>query len=149
MLAEIDTNGGETLIETRRRLAAKAFTRTAAYDAAIGQWFARTLGDPAPAYAAFGGKAHRGAALWRKSASDRRLLQERRRRVGVATARQVQGKELSYNNINDTDAAFECVAEFEPAIAAACVIVKHANPCGAAIASSVHEAYLKALASDR
>ncbi len=68
--------------------------------------------------------------------------------MGVATARQVQGKELSYNNINDTDAAFECVAEFEPAIAAACVIVKHANPCGAAIASSVHEAYLKALASD-
>src|SRR5205814_1109235 len=67
---------------------------------------------------------------------------------GVADARQVQGKELSYNNINDTDAAFECVAEFDPAEWAACVIVKHANPCGVAIAKNVAEAYAKALAAD-
>jgi phosphoribosylaminoimidazolecarboxamide formyltransferase/IMP cyclohydrolase len=66
----------------------------------------------------------------------------------VATARQLQGKELSYNNINDTDAAFECVAEFDPAQAAACVIVKHANPCGAATAATLAEAYRKALLCD-
>ena len=70
------------------------------------------------------------------------------RRPGVATARQVQGKQLSYNNINDTDAAYECVAEFDPARTAACVIVKHANPCGVAEGASLLEAYRKALACD-
>jgi phosphoribosylaminoimidazolecarboxamide formyltransferase/IMP cyclohydrolase len=70
------------------------------------------------------------------------------RRFGVATARQLQGKELSYNNINDTDAAYELVAEFDAEAHAACVIVKHANPCGVALASTSREAYLKALACD-
>jgi len=70
------------------------------------------------------------------------------RRAGVASARQLQGKQLSYNNINDTDAAYECVAEFDPARTAACVIVKHANPCGVAEGASLLEAYRKALACD-
>ena len=69
-------------------------------------------------------------------------------RPGVATARQLQGKQLSYNNINDTDAAYECVAEFDPDRTAACVIVKHANPCGVAEGASLLEAYRKALACD-
>jgi phosphoribosylaminoimidazolecarboxamide formyltransferase/IMP cyclohydrolase len=69
-------------------------------------------------------------------------------RFGVATARQVQGKQLSYNNINDTDAAYECVAEFDPNRSAACVIVKHANPCGVAEGETLVEAYRKALACD-
>src|SRR5262249_43527225 len=70
------------------------------------------------------------------------------RRAGVATARQIQGKELSYNNINDTDAAYECVAEFDPARTAACAIIKHANPCGVAEGPTLIDAYRKALACD-
>ncbi len=66
----------------------------------------------------------------------------------MATAKQLQGKQLSYNNINDTDAAYECVAEFDPARTAACVIVKHANPCGVAEADTLLDAYRKALACD-
>src|SRR5262249_15064369 len=69
-------------------------------------------------------------------------------RAGVATARQLQGKQLSYNNINDTDAAYECVAEFDAARTAACVIVKHANPCGVAEGASLLDAYRRALACD-
>jgi phosphoribosylaminoimidazolecarboxamide formyltransferase / IMP cyclohydrolase len=148
LLDEIAANEGETRIETRKRLAAKAFARTAAYDSAISRWFAERLADPAPAYGVFGGKLiqmlrygenpHQTAAFYKDAES----------RAGVATARQLQGKELSYNNINDTDAAFECVAEFDPGRWAACVIVKHANPCGVAIAGTVAEAYANALACD-
>ena len=78
----------------------------------------------------------------------RRSIARPRRRAGVASARQLQGKQLSYNNINDTDAAYECVAEFDPARTAACVIVKHANPCGVAEGASLLDAYRKALACD-
>src|SRR5262249_59849452 len=101
-----------------------------------------------PAWRAFGGhlieplrygeNPHQQAAFYRAP--------EQRR--GVATARQVQGKQLSYNNINDTDAAFECVAEFDPRRTAACVIVKHANPCGVAEGGNLIEAYRKALTCD-
>ena len=107
-----------------------------------------TLHDEAPDYRAFGGKLiealrygenpHQSAAFYRSPGE----------RFGVATARQLQGKELSYNNINDTDAAYECVAEFDPKRTAACVIVKHANPCGVAEADTLLEAYRKALACD-
>jgi phosphoribosylaminoimidazolecarboxamide formyltransferase/IMP cyclohydrolase len=147
--AELAQYGGATTLALRRRLAAKAYARTAAYDAAIANWFAQRLDDSAPAYRAFGGRLaealrygenpHQWAAFYRTP--------EQRR--GVATARQLQGKQLSYNNINDTDAAYECVAEFDPARTAACVIVKHANPCGVAEGASLTEAYRKALACDR
>ncbi|MFG1401162.1 bifunctional phosphoribosylaminoimidazolecarboxamide formyltransferase/IMP cyclohydrolase [Xanthobacter sediminis] len=147
VLKEIAEHGGTTLA-LRRRLAQKAYARTAAYDAAISNWFARELKEEAPAYRALGGKLiealrygenpHQSAAFY---ASDEI-------RPGVATARQVQGKQLSYNNINDTDAAFEAVAEFHPARTAAVVIVKHANPCGVAEGASLEEAYRKALACD-
>ncbi len=137
-----------TTLELRQELAAKAFARTGAYDAAISNWFADTLRNTTPDYRAFGGKLmealrygenpHQSAAFYRSPGE----------RHGVATARQVQGKQLSYNNINDTDAAYECVAEFDPGRTAACVIVKHANPCGVAEGDSLVDAYRKALACD-
>ncbi len=148
VLAEMAQHGGATTLALRKKLAAKAYARTGAYDAAISNWFADRLGDPAPAYRAFGGtlaeplrygeNPHQSAAFYRTPDL----------RAGVATARQVQGKQLSYNNINDTDAAYECVAEFEPKRTAACVIVKHANPCGVAEGASLIDAYRKALACD-
>jgi phosphoribosylaminoimidazolecarboxamide formyltransferase / IMP cyclohydrolase len=148
VLAELAQHDGATTLALRRRLAAKAYARTAAYDAAISNWFANELADRAPAFRAFGGSLieplrygenpHQAAAFYRTPEL----------RPGVASARQVQGKQLSYNNINDTDAAYECVAEFDPGRTAACVIVKHANPCGVAEGSSLLDAYRKALACD-
>ena len=148
VLTELSQYGGATTFAMRKKLASKAYARTAAYDAAISNWFANELSDPAPAFRAFGGKLaealrygenpHQSAAFYRTPGS----------RFGVATARQAQGKQLSYNNINDTDAAYECVAEFDARRTAACVIVKHANPCGVAEAASLAEAYRKALACD-
>ena len=148
VLADLGAHEGATTLTLRRKLAQKAYARTGAYDAAISNWFAGELGDTAPAFRALGGglaeslrygeNPHQWAAFYRTPES----------RPGVATARQVQGKQLSYNNINDTDAAFECVAEFDPARTAACVIVKHANPCGVAEGASLLEAYERALACD-
>jgi phosphoribosylaminoimidazolecarboxamide formyltransferase/IMP cyclohydrolase len=148
VLAELALHAGMTTLELRQKLAAKAYARTAVYDAAIANWFADTLHETSPGYRAFGGSLaealrygenpHQSAAFYRSSGE----------RFGVATARQLQGKQLSYNNINDTDAAYECVAEFDPARTAACVIVKHANPCGVAEGASLLDAYRKALACD-
>jgi phosphoribosylaminoimidazolecarboxamide formyltransferase/IMP cyclohydrolase len=147
LCAELDAHGGSTALALRRRLAAKAYARTAAYDAAISNWLLRETGVEAPRAFALGGlikqelrygeNPHQKAAFYRLAES----------RFGVATARQIQGKELSYNNINDTDAAIECVAEFDAA-RPACVIVKHANPCGVAIGTDLSDAYRKALRCD-
>jgi phosphoribosylaminoimidazolecarboxamide formyltransferase / IMP cyclohydrolase len=149
LIEELKRNAGATTLTLRRRLAAKAYARTAAYDAAIANWFAAAINEPAPGYRALGGRLlealrygenpHQSAAFYRTPEP----------RFGVATARQVQGKQLSYNNINDTDAAYECVAEFDPARTAACAIIKHANPCGVAEAETLVEAYRKAFACDR
>jgi phosphoribosylaminoimidazolecarboxamide formyltransferase/IMP cyclohydrolase len=148
VLEELGRHGGRTSLALRKRLAAKAFARTAAYDAAIANWLAGELGERAPAYRTFGGRLiealrygenpHQSAAFYRTPDA----------RFGVATAQQAQGKQLSYNNINDTDAAYECVAEFDPARTAACAIIKHANPCGVAEGESLSDAYRKALACD-
>jgi phosphoribosylaminoimidazolecarboxamide formyltransferase/IMP cyclohydrolase len=131
-----------------QRLAANAFARVAAYDASVAGWIAQQAGIAHPPWRAFAGELlqtlrygenpHQTAAFYRTA----------EQRFGVATARQVQGKELSYNNINDTDAAYECVAEFSPEKTAACVIVKHANPCGAAEGPALVQAYRNALACD-
>jgi phosphoribosylaminoimidazolecarboxamide formyltransferase / IMP cyclohydrolase len=148
VLGEMAQHSGMVSLELRQKLAAKAYARTAAYDAAISNWFAETLQDEAPDYRAFGGKlmeALRYGENPHQSAAFYRLPGER---YGVVTAKQLQGKQLSYNNINDTDAAFECVAEFDPRRTAACVIVKHANPCGVAEAGNLLDAYRKALACD-
>jgi phosphoribosylaminoimidazolecarboxamide formyltransferase/IMP cyclohydrolase len=144
LLKELDKHQGAVSLEVRRRLAAKAFARTAAYDAAIAQWFARELKDEAPDYAALGGKLIQRLRYGENPHQTAAFYKSPELREGVATAEQLQGKELSYNNINDTDAAFECVAEFD-ASKAACVIVKHANPSGAAVGSSLADAYRKAL----
>jgi phosphoribosylaminoimidazolecarboxamide formyltransferase / IMP cyclohydrolase len=148
LIAELSVHRGMTSHALRRRLAAKAFARTAAYDAAISNWFAGELNDAAPDFRAFGGRLvdalrygenpHQSAAFYRTPEV----------RAGVVTSRQVQGKRLSYNNINDTDAAYECVAEFDPIRTAACAIIKHANPCGVAEGASLLDAYRKALACD-
>jgi len=147
VLAEL-ADGGATSLSLRKTLAARAYGRTAAYDAAISAWFANALDEAAPNRMAFAGELvqtmrygenpHQAAAFYRFPNP----------RTGVATAKQLQGKELSYNNINDTDAAFELIAEFDPANGPACAIIKHANPCGVATGGSLAEAYDRALACD-
>jgi phosphoribosylaminoimidazolecarboxamide formyltransferase / IMP cyclohydrolase len=145
VLAELAAGNGAVGAEIRRELARKAFALTAAYDAAIAEWMG--LDEPTSfpetliltGYLAdrlrYGENPHQSAAFYRIGQS----------RPGVATARQLQGKELSYNNYGDADAALELVAEFGlPAVA----IVKHANPCGVAIGATLHEAWDKALACD-
>ncbi|MGH6735352.1 MAG: bifunctional phosphoribosylaminoimidazolecarboxamide formyltransferase/IMP cyclohydrolase, partial [Methyloceanibacter sp.] len=149
VLAEMAGNGGATTLPLRQKLAAKAYARTSAYDAAIASWFAETLGETAPPIRVIAGRQgqalrygenpHQWAAFYRTG----------EQRAGVATALQVQGKELSYNNLNDTDAAYELVAEFDPKKSAAVAIIKHANPCGVAIAPTLREAYEKAFACDQ
>lgn len=143
VLDQLTAQGGTTLA-LRRRLAGEAYARTAAYDAAISAWFAGKRGDTLPQRLTiagslrqvlrYGENPHQSAGFYVNGA-----------RPGVATARQVQGKELSYNNLNDTDAAFECVAEFD---APTVVIVKHANPCGVASADSLAGAWDAALRCD-
>jgi phosphoribosylaminoimidazolecarboxamide formyltransferase/IMP cyclohydrolase len=145
VMDEMRANGGATTAALRRRLAGAAYARTAAYDAAIGRWFAGIGGETFPKRVTIAGELrqtlrygenpHQGAAFYVTG----------ERRPGIATATQLQGKELSYNNLNDTDAAFELVAEFEePAVA----IIKHANPCGVAVAGTLQDAYERALACD-
>jgi phosphoribosylaminoimidazolecarboxamide formyltransferase/IMP cyclohydrolase len=147
VLADMAADGA-TGLSLRKMLAARAYARTAAYDAAISAWFAEALGDEAPRRRAFAGELvqtmrygenpHQKAAFYRFANP----------RTGVATADQHQGKELSYNNINDTDAAFELIAEFDPKAGPACAIIKHANPCGVATGKTMVEAYERALACD-
>ena len=145
VIDEMNANGGATTEAFRRRLAAHAFARTASYDAAVSTWLAGEVGEMFPRLISFAGELketlrygenpHQAAALYVGGPP----------RPGVASAQQLQGKALSFNNLGDTDAAFELVSEFDrPAVA----IIKHANPCGAAVAGSVGEAYAKALASD-
>ena len=140
----IQTNGG-TGLELRQQLAAKCFARTAAYDSAISSWMAASLGQKFPQLTSasghkvinlrYGENPHQRAALYKDDQN----------RPGVISAEQIQGKQLSYNNINDTDAAFELVAEFDqPTIA----IIKHANPCGVASADKLHCAWQDALETD-
>ncbi|MCX7313234.1 MAG: bifunctional phosphoribosylaminoimidazolecarboxamide formyltransferase/IMP cyclohydrolase [Alphaproteobacteria bacterium] len=148
LLAELAQHKGETTLALRKKLAAKAYARTASYDAAISNWFAAELGDQAPAFRAFGGKLAEALRYGENPHQSAAFYKSPDQRSGVATARQVQGKQLSYNNINDTDAAYECVAEFDPRRTAAVAIIKHANPCGVAEGSSIIEAYRKALACD-
>ena len=146
VLAELDEGG--VLFETRRRLAAKAFARTAAYDAAIAGWFSGVIGGGASDWYALGGRLISEMRYGENPHQWARFYGLGDGRPGVATARQLQGKQLSFNNINDTNAAFELVAEFDPAEAAAVAIIKHANPCGVAVASTLSEAYERALACD-
>lgn len=147
VLSELKENGGVSAA-TRSKLAAKAFARTANYDAAISNWFAQSLEIDDPKHRSLSGELkqtlrygenpHQWAAFYASNAD----------RAGVQTAKQLQGKELSYNNINDTDAAFELVSEFDPAQCSAVAIIKHANPCGVGLGENALEAYQRALKCD-
>jgi phosphoribosylaminoimidazolecarboxamide formyltransferase/IMP cyclohydrolase len=148
VLADLDSYQGSVTLTLRRRLAQKAYARTAAYDAAISNWLADQIGEAMPPYRALGGSLVEVMRYGENPHQQAGFYRTPEQRPGVATARQVQGKQLSYNNINDTDAAYECVGEFRAERAPAVVIVKHANPCGVAEGSSLVEAYEKALRCD-
>ena len=149
LLDELDRNGGSTSFELRRKLAAKAFALTAEYDSTISQWFAFadqgerwphnwTFSSSIKMPLRYGENPHQTAALY---------LPVGPTAHGVAHATQVQGKELSYNNLNDANAALELVAEFRDGLPAV-VIVKHANPCGVATRDTLADAWRDALACD-
>ena len=149
VLGELDANGGGTTYAFRQQLAQTAYARTGAYDAAVSTWMASAIGASAPRRRVFAGtlaqtlrygeNPHQSAAFYTDGSAE----------PGVATAVQHQGKELSYNNINDTDAAFRLVAEFAPEDGPACAIIKHANPCGVARGASFAAAFASAFDCDR
>jgi len=149
VIAELDANQGQLSTEFRFDLAVKAFEHTAAYDAAIANYFGQKVGNGSANFPRtlnlhfekvqelrYGENPHQASAFYREANPSE---------ASIATATQLQGKELSYNNIADTDAALECVKQFQ---APACVIVKHANPCGVAVAETIEAAYQKAFATD-
>jgi phosphoribosylaminoimidazolecarboxamide formyltransferase/IMP cyclohydrolase len=143
VLAELAAHGG-TSLALRRKLAGEAFARTAAYDAAIAAWLAGERGEAFPARVTLSGSL-RQTLRYGENPHQQAAFYVNGDRKGIATARQIQGKELSYNNLNDTDAAFECIAEFEqPTV----VILKHANPCGVASAADLASAWDLALRCD-
>ncbi|HEY9040466.1 MAG TPA: bifunctional phosphoribosylaminoimidazolecarboxamide formyltransferase/IMP cyclohydrolase [Roseovarius sp.] len=149
LLDEMEANDGGTTLAFRRKLAMTAYSRTAAYDSAVSTWMAAQQGDTAPRRRTvagtlaqelrYGENPHQGASFYLDGSA----------RPGVATAQQLQGKALSYNNINDTDAAFELASEFAPQDGPACAIIKHANPCGVARAATLKDAYMRAFDCDR
>src|SRR6476660_3838965 len=140
VLEELAAHKGATTLTLRRRLAA--------YDAGISNWCAAELKTEAPDCRAFGGRLIQALRYGENPHQTAAFYRTPDKRPGVSSARQLQGKELSYNNINDTDAAYECIGEFDAGRTAACVIVKHANPCGVAEGSNLVDAYRKALACD-
>ncbi|HEV7371583.1 bifunctional phosphoribosylaminoimidazolecarboxamide formyltransferase/IMP cyclohydrolase [Arenibaculum sp.] len=145
VMEEMRANGDATTAALRRRLAGAAYARTAAYDAAIGRWFAGVEGEAFAKRVTIAGELRQTLRYGENPHQSAAFYVTGERRPGIATATQLQGKELSYNNLNDTDAAFELVAEFEePAVA----IIKHANPCGVAVAATLLDAYGQALACD-
>ena len=147
VLAEL-AEGGATSLALRKQLAARAYARTATYDSSIASWFAAELGEFAPARFSIGGQLAQTMRYGENPHQDAAFYRFPNPPVGVATAIQLLGKELSYNNINDTDAAFELIAEFDPANGPVCAIIKHANPCGLAAGATMLEAYQRALACD-
>jgi len=149
LLGDMDQHNGATCPKFRKKLAQTAYARTAAYDVAVSTWMADAIGVDSPRRRAvagtlaqtlrYGENPHQKAAFYTDGSA----------RPGVATAEQHQGKELSYNNINDTDAAFELVSEFAPESGPACAIIKHANPCGVATGATLKQAYARAFDCDR
>ncbi len=148
LLGDMAQHEGATCAKFRRKLAAKAYARTASYDAAISNWFAGEVGVEAPVRRAFGGDLAQILRYGENPHQKAAFYVNGEQRPGIASARQLQGKELSYNNINDTDAAFELVCEFADSGKAAVAIIKHANPCGAALGETLAEAYDKAFLCD-
>ncbi|MBW8298793.1 MAG: bifunctional phosphoribosylaminoimidazolecarboxamide formyltransferase/IMP cyclohydrolase [Hydrogenophaga sp.] len=148
LLDALKADDCQTTYALRQQFAAKAFARTAAYDAVISNWFAEALSIDMPQYRAIGGSLKEAMRYGENPHQSAGFYVTGDQRPGVATATLLQGKQLSYNNINDTDAAFELVAEFSAENGPACAIIKHANPCGVATGPSLVEAYKRALACD-
>ncbi|MBF0251327.1 MAG: bifunctional phosphoribosylaminoimidazolecarboxamide formyltransferase/IMP cyclohydrolase [Alphaproteobacteria bacterium] len=145
VMDEMKAHSGATTLDTRKFLAQRAYARTAAYDAAISTWLAGETEQQWPKRLAFAGELKQTMRYGENPHQAAAFYVNGDPRPGVASATQVQGKELSYNNLNDTDAAFELVAEFEDT---ACAIIKHANPCGVAVAGTLAEAYRRAYVCD-
>lgn len=145
VLEELEANNGTTA-EFRKKMSAIAYARTGAYDAAISNWYAEQLDVDYPKRKVFAGELKQTMRYGENSHQSAAFYTTGENRPGVATAEQLNGKELSYNNANDTDAAFELVSEFKDDVA--CVIVKHANPCGVAIGDDMKDAYLRAYSCD-
>ncbi|ABG30353.1 bifunctional phosphoribosylaminoimidazolecarboxamide formyltransferase/IMP cyclohydrolase PurH [Roseobacter denitrificans] len=148
LIAQLEAYDGHTTYALRQRLAQTAYARTAAYDTAVSTWMAAQVGEP-PRRRSFGGTLAQTLRYGENPHQDAAFYLDGSNSPGVATARQLQGKELSYNNINDTDAAFELVSEFDQGDGPACAIIKHANPCGVARAETLTEAYRRAFDCDR
>jgi phosphoribosylaminoimidazolecarboxamide formyltransferase/IMP cyclohydrolase len=148
LIAQLKTHDGATTLAFRQKQALNAYSKTAAYDTAVSTWLAGEIKEPTPRYRSFAGRLAQPLRYGENPHQSAAFYTDGSRRPGVATARQWQGKELSYNNINDTDAAFELVAEFaggQPA----CAIIKHANPCGVAQGATLTEAYTRAYHCDQ
>src|SRR3954468_23611070 len=148
VIEEMTAHHGATSLETRRRLARAAYARTAAYDAAISRWMAEQAGEKFTPRLSFAGTRSQLLRYGEDPHQEAAVYLTGENRPGIALGKQLQGKELSYNNFNDADAAFELAAEFDAAESAAIAIIKHANPCGVATGSDLQGAYLRALACD-
>ncbi|MEO9649467.1 MAG: bifunctional phosphoribosylaminoimidazolecarboxamide formyltransferase/IMP cyclohydrolase [Roseobacter sp.] len=148
IIAEMDGNEGHTKYALRQRLAQTAYARTASYDTAVSTWMAEQV-STTPRRRSFAGTLAQTLRYGENPHQQAAFYTDGSQQPGLATAMQHQGKELSYNNINDTDAAFALVSEFDPAQGPACAIIKHANPCGVARAGTLKEAYSRAFDCDR
>jgi phosphoribosylaminoimidazolecarboxamide formyltransferase/IMP cyclohydrolase len=148
LIEALRSDEGHTAYAFRQRLAAKAYARTAAYDTAISNWFAEALDIEIPRYRTIGGVLKEEMRYGENPHQSAGFYVTGEKRSGVATAALLQGKQLSYNNINDTDGAYELIGEFQPENGPACAIIKHANPCGVAVGPTLAEAYRRALACD-
>jgi len=146
VMDEMTAHSGATSLDTRKFLAQRAYARTAAYDAAIATWFAAQTDQVWPKRLSFAGELKQTLRYGENPHQTAAFYVNGDPRPGVASATQLQGKALSYNNLNDTDAAFELVAEFDTT---ACAIIKHANPCGVAMNDSLVDAYKNAFACDQ
>ncbi|MEM6578613.1 MAG: bifunctional phosphoribosylaminoimidazolecarboxamide formyltransferase/IMP cyclohydrolase [Pseudomonadota bacterium] len=147
--SELEKQDGQTSLRFRQSMALNAFGRTASYDAAVSNWLAHVTDEDAPRYRTFAGQLQQTLRYGENPHQQAAFYASGRATPSVATAQQVQGKALSYNNINDTDAAFELVSEFPTDEGPACAIIKHANPCGVARGATLTQAYLRAYDCDR
>ena len=148
IINEMNDNDLSLTKETLKKLAFKAFARTAAYDSIISNWISNELDIPLGKYKSIGGIEHQNLRYGENPHQKAKFFSDGSNVCGLITANQIQGKELSYNNINDTNAAFELVSEFDPSLKSAVAIIKHANPCGVATDDNLNSAYNKALRCD-
>ena len=148
IINEMNDNDLSLTKETLKKLAFKAFARTAAYDSIISNWISNEMDIPLGKYKSIGGIEHQNLRYGENPHQKAKFFNDGSNVCGLITANQIQGKELSYNNINDTNAAFELVSEFDPSLKSAVAIIKHANPCGVATDDNLNSAYNKALRCD-